>query len=414
MKKLLFIAALLLSSAVIAKEYKYEITPVVGYNIAEGNLNLENQLLYGAEFQLNTDTFLKPELSVLFTDADYEDLPVNPSTDIWRFAVNGVHDFDAIGAFTPLFKVGIGYETIDNHLADNKDALFFNAGAGVKTLITNNIALKLEAVYMNKQTDSNLAFLAGLNFAFGSKSQPAPVDGDDDNDGVLNSIDQCPTTPTGTKVDSSGCKVDGDDDNDGVLNSIDQCPTTPAGTKVDSSGCKVDGDDDNDGVLNSVDQCPTTPAGTKVDSSGCKVDGDDDNDGVLNSLDRCPTTPAGNVVNSDGCELIMNLHINFENNSYEVDADSLVRVQKFAKFLIDFPNYTAQITGHTNSIGREATNQKLSENRASAVRDLIIKQGVDASRITAVGKGENSPVASNDTAEGLAQNRRIEATLNKN
>ena len=388
MKKLLLIPALLLSNALIANDYKYEITPVVGYNIAEGNLDLKNQTLYGVELQYNDcDFILKPELSVLYTDADYENSTV--STDIYRIAINGVHEYNSIGSITPLSKIGVGYETIDKHLFENKESIFFDMGVGAKVPFTENIALKLEAIYMLKNNDNrwdnNLALLAGINFAFGKKTPDVPVDGDDDNDGILNSVDQCPMTPANTTVDSSGCAV-----------------------KV------VDGDDDNDGVLNSVDQCPTTPAGTTVDSSGCKVDGDDDNDGVLNSVDQCPATPAGNVVKSDGCELVVNLHVNFENNSYEVDAASLVRVKRFAKFLVDFTSYTATITGHTNDIGRESANQKLSENRANAVRDLIIKEGVDASRVTAVGKGETSPMTTNDTPEGLAQNRRIEATLSKN
>ena len=391
MKKLLLIPALLLSTSLMAKEYKYEITPVIGYNIAEGNLNLEDQFLVGAEFQVNTDTFLEPELSVLFTDADYEELiPSNPSTDIWRIAINGVHDFDAIGAFTPLVKVGVGYETLDIHLADNKDSVFFNAGAGIKAAITDNIALKLEAVYMNKRTDSNLAFLAGINFAFGEKAQrEAPVSEPE----VI---------------------VDGDDDKDGVLNSIDKCPTTPTGEAVNSDGCPIDGDDDNDGVLNSVDKCPTTPAGEAVNSDGCPIDGDDDNDGVLNSVDKCPTTPAGNIVDTDGCTKIVNLHINFENNSYVVDEASKAKVKKFANFLKDRIEFTTQIIGHTNSIGSIADNQILSDNRANAVKDLIVEYGVAQDRVTSLGKGESSPIASNKTAEGLAKNRRIEAVLNNN
>ena len=391
MKKLLLIPALLLSAGLSAKEYMYEITPVIGYNIAEGNLNLEDQFLVGAELQLNTDTFLKPELSVLFTDADYEDLiPSNPSTDIWRIAVNGVHDFDAIGAFTPLVKVGIGYETIDKHFADNKDSVFFNAGAGVKTAITDNIALKLEAIYMNKKTDSNLALLAGINFAFGEKAQPeAPVvvDGDDDNDGVLNSSDKCPTTPAGEAVNSKGCPLD--DDNDGVLNSIDKCPTTPSGEAVNSEGCPI------------------------VAKPLAAFDGDYDNDGVLDSIDKCPTTPIGNVVDTDGCTLKINLHIKFENNSYNIDLASQQRTAKFANFLKENPDHTATIIGHTNNIGSDYSNNILSKNRARAVKELIIAYGISADRINAIGKGESEPMMSNDTQEGIKANRRIEATLNK-
>jgi OOP family OmpA-OmpF porin len=108
------------------------------------------------------------------------------------------------------------------------------------------------------------------------------------------------------------------------------------------------------------------------------------------------------------------LHVNFENNLYTVDEASKFRVEKFANFLLARTNYTAQIIGHTSSIGNESYNQTLSENRAKAVRDLIIEFGVAAYRVTAIGKGESSPVATNDTLEGRAQNRRIEATLNRN
>ncbi|PLY16311.1 MAG: cell envelope biogenesis protein OmpA, partial [Sulfurimonas sp.] len=198
MRKLLLVPALLLSSVAIAQEYNYEITPVVGYNIAEGNLELENQTLYGAEVQYNGfDSLLKPELSVLYSDADYENSTI--STDIYRIALNGVYEYDAISFIKPLAKIGFGYETIDNHLADNTDSIFLDMGVGAKVPFTDAIALKLEAVYMLKNNhsrmDSNLALLAGLNFAFGPKAQEVAaetVDGDDDNDGVLNSADKCP------------------------------------------------------------------------------------------------------------------------------------------------------------------------------------------------------------------------------
>ncbi|QOY52038.1 OmpA family protein [Candidatus Sulfurimonas baltica] len=427
MKKLLLIPALMLASVSIAQDYKYEITPLVGYNIAEGNLDLENQTLVGAEIQYNSDSVLKPELSVLYTDADYESS--NISTDIYRIAINGVHKYDSVGFMTPLTKIGVGYETIDTRLSDNRDSIFFDAGVGAKIPFTDSIALKLEAVYMLKNNsnrwDSNLAVLAGINFAFGPKAQetapepeptpePEPViDGDDDKDGVLNSVDKCPKTPAGKPVNSDGCFIDGDDDKDGVLNSVDKCPKTPAGKPVNSDGCFIDGDNDKDGVLNSIDECPTTPAGKPVNSDGCFIDGDDDKDGVLNSIDECPTTPAGNIVNDSGCTKEVNLHINFENASYNVDAISKSNIEKFASFLKARPNYSAGIIGYTDSVGRESSNQKLSQKRADAVRGMIIDQGISSDRVTATGMGESNPIATNETAEGRAQNRRIEATLNK-
>jgi len=350
-KKLLIIPALLLSSAVMASDYNYELTPVIGYNLPEGNLDYDTQFLIGLEAQYNSDTFLKPELSVLYSDADYENNSP-ASTDIYRIMLNGVHEYSYKDNMTPFSKVGIGYETIDKHLEDNRDSLFIDAGIGVKLPLAKAISLKLETIYMLKyndnRLDNNLAILAGLNFAFGQKPLPAP-----------------PARPE-------------------IKRQILKPKPTPV----------------------------VKPKPPVVQPK--PVDGDNDKDGVLNSLDRCPATPAGNVVNNDGCTKEVNLHVNFENGSYNVDEASKALVKKFADFLIARPNYTAQIIGHTNNIGRESDNQVLSQNRANSVRDLIVEYGVAQDRVTAIGRGESDPIATNDTAEGLAQNRRIEATLNKN
>src|ERR1700690_2755146 len=85
-----------------------------------------------------------------------------------------------------------------------------------------------------------------------------------------------------------------DSDGDGVVDSLDKCPNTPAGVKVDAQGCPLDSD--GDGVPDYLDKCPNTPAGVKVDAQGCPLDSD--GDGVPDYLDKCPNTPAGTA---DGC-----------------------------------------------------------------------------------------------------------------
>lgn len=94
----------------------------------------------------------------------------------------------------------------------------------------------------------------------------APLDSD--NDGVVDGRDQCPMTPAGQRVDTSGCNVD--TDNDGVVNSVDHCPNTSPGTQVDAIGCLIK-DSDNDGVGNAKDMCLETPAGERVDAKGCHI-----------------------------------------------------------------------------------------------------------------------------------------------
>ena len=127
---------------------------------------------------------------------------------------------------------------------------------------------------------------------------------DSDNDGVTDTLDTCPNTPTGESVDNNGCSQSQlDDDNDGVTNNNDNCPNTPSGETVDANGCSQSQlDDDNDGVTNDIDICPNTPTGETANVNGCSQSQlDDDNDGITNNIDSCPNTPTGETVDSNGC-----------------------------------------------------------------------------------------------------------------
>ncbi|MEH6748192.1 MAG: PQQ-dependent sugar dehydrogenase [Maribacter arcticus] len=141
---------------------------------------------------------------------------------------------------------------------------------------------------------------------------------DDDNDGVINSLDLCPNTPIGETVDTNGCSSSQlDDDNDGVPNNIDQCPNTLNGVVVDNTGCVITStqDEDNDGITNSEDQCPNTPVGETVTSTGCStLQLDSDNDGVNDELDLCPNTADGESVNSVGCSATYS----FSSNQFKI------------------------------------------------------------------------------------------------
>ena len=140
---------------------------------------------------------------------------------------------------------------------------------------------------------------------------------------------------------------------------------------------------------------------------------DDDHDDVVNSADICPNTPAGEAVNSDGCPATVALNIHFENNSAAIKADSNARLDTYANFLKKHANYSAKIVGYTDSRGSKSYNKKLSLRRATAVMQALVARGVNSEQLTAAGMGEANPVADNATAEGRAQNRRIEAELTR-
>lgn len=154
----------------------------------------------------------------------------------------------------------------------------------------------------------------------------------------------------------------------------------------------------------------------KISKVADKVVLDDDKDGVINELDKCPNTPAGYTVDENGCTNKINLEVLFENNSAVVKEDTKEKVLAFAKYLNDNKEFNTVITGHASKKNRSSAalyNQKLSLDRASAIKDLLVLNGVESSRIQAVGKGFDEPIASNDTQEGQAKNRRIEAELIK-
>ena len=164
-------------------------------------------------------------------------------------------------------------------------------------------------------------------------------------------------------------------------------------------------DSDGDGVIDNLDKCPNTVAGAKVDANGCELDGD--HDGVVDRLDRCPTTPAGDKVDEVGCSLTMALQVNFDTDSANIKADSYVELDRFVGFLKAVPSARGELQGHTDSVGKDSYNLKLSQRRADAVMAYVVGKGIDANRMTAKGYGETQPVGDNKTAEGRAQNRRV-------
>lgn len=150
------------------------------------------------------------------------------------------------------------------------------------------------------------------------------------------------------------------------------------------------------------------------DVTGAEVDGDDDQDGVLNSKDKCPDTPRDLAVDADGCPIPvkMKLKVNFDFDKADVKPMYHQELADFAEFAKQYPGVDIEISGHTDGKGTPAYNMKLSQRRASSVREYLIQKfGMKAARLSAVGYGLTQPVADNNTDEGRAENRRIEAVL---
>ena len=235
---------------------------------------------------------------------------------------------------------------------------------------------------------------------------------DSDHDGVYDGLDQCFNTPAGAHVDAKGCPTDAD--GDGVPDGIDQCPNTPAGATVDPAGCPLDSD--KDGVPDGIDKCPGTPPGTEVDSTGCQRFKDSDGDGVDDTKDKCPGTPPGSRVDANGCVILFTPErtpvilrgVTFETGRAVLQLESFTVLNIVAQSLVANPAIRIEIAGYTDGTGSAATNLRLSQARAEVVRAYMVSKGVAPGRMVARGYGASNPIAVNTTAEGRAQNRRVE------
>jgi len=241
---------------------------------------------------------------------------------------------------------------------------------------------------------------------------------DRDNDGVVDKLDKCPKEAG--PIENNGCPW-GDKDGDGVLDNVDKCPEE-AGPK-ENNGCPW-GDKDGDGVLDNVDACPETAG--PIENNGCPWK-DSDNDGVLDKDDNCINV-AGTVANK-GCpeeklepivteEIQKSLNayaktILFDSGKSTIKAVSNGVLNDIVTILGQYPSAKFSIEGHTDSVGNDASNQKLSESRASSVMTYLIEKGVASNRLLAKGFGESKPLADNATKAGQAENRRVEINLVK-
>ncbi len=212
---------------------------------------------------------------------------------------------------------------------------------------------------------------------------------DSDGDGVPDTSDKCPDTPSWVKVDEKGCPLDAD--NDGVADYIDQCPDTPSGVSVDRLGCPIDAD--NDGVPDYMDKCPGTPKGEKVDQSGCTVK-------TAMGLEKVAVaTAAGTFIFNE---------IQFDTNKWDIKDGSKPVLDEVIEILEGNPALKLEVQGHTDNTGSMGYNTKLSEKRAKSVVDYMTDKGISADRLTYKGYGPAYPIRSNDTAAGRASNRRVE------
>jgi len=409
----------------------WNIIPSVSYlNVSK---NVGGNFSFGITGSINKiSRFVLPRTTV---PGDYT--VVNPG-DLSYYAADGVIKYsfkDALGSkwFDPSAHIGGGYTWLG-------DASYgtVNGGLGLTLWFSEMVGLSFQSTYKYSLEDSadrgmadniptHMQHFAGLTFKFGGKDTDGDgiYDKDDacpevvglkqfkgcpdtDGDGIIDGSDSCPEVAG--LAEFQGCP---DTDADGIADKDDACPEV-AGPKA-LNGCP---DADGDGVADKNDKCPQVVGPSA--NGGCPWP-DTDGDGVLDKDDKCIDVK-GTVANN-GCPEITEEQVSqlnayaktilFNSGKATFKQETFAVLQSITAILKQYPSSKFSIEGHTDSDGKDAANQKLSEERAGAVKNYLIENGIDASRLSSAGFGESKPIDSNKTAKGKANNRRVEVKLVK-
>jgi outer membrane protein OmpA-like peptidoglycan-associated protein len=239
---------------------------------------------------------------------------------------------------------------------------------------------------------------------------------------AMSPADRC-TSREFVEVAAPNKPVDKDTDSDGILDSKDQCILEPEDVDgyLDDDGCP-DPDNDADGIPDDKDQCKNDPEdfdGYK-DDDGCP-DPDNDGDGIADLEDYCPNTPGVRGGDKPGCpkknalivvtekEIRITQQIQFEFNKAIIKPGISYKIlDEVVGVLNDNPKITLEVQGHTDNVGTDPYNMKLSQSRADAVRAYLVAHGIGTSRLVSKGYGFHQPLVPNTSDANRALNRRVQ------
>ncbi len=337
----------------------------------------------GAYHEYDNDAFLEQEIGGninlgyrydnIAIEAGYTETPTNSllspfeDVDTIDMRIGGLFYFADIKNFEPFLYFGYSNYELDwpgRDDSDYDDAM--QLGIGVKAFLTEGLYARFDTrhLHFEKELQHHVSTLS-IGYRFGR-----------DTNRVVKQV-------AAPKVPEEEPQVL-DSDNDGVADDVDVCSNTPDGVTVDAEGCPLDSD--GDGVVDYGDNCPNTDKKLKVDTSGCPI-----------TLKE---------------EVSIDLKVIFASGSSEVPSQYVPEIAKVARFLEQYAGTRVVIEGHTDTSGSATYNKRLSQTRADAVAQILVSYyRVDASRVTAIGYGEEQPIADESTAEGKAANRRVVAVV---
>lgn len=366
----------------------------------------------------------------------------NYETDMWGASLQGVVNVATVDFFRKenwinfLVKAGYGKTAYSYTLTDEFDNVvdysgtygtagnkkyryeqYLPVGVGVKFKISNRLNFDLgytmnflgsddfDGTFVNRTPHDKFSYAySGLEFSIGKRDKPNldwmnPIALMYDDLYLRNdSAELAALKRRVSRVEKDIDDLKCDTDSDGVGDLFDKCPSTPKGVVVSGAGCPLD--TDQDGVDDSIDKCPLVK-GSK-ENNGCPV---------VEKV-QIPVKPTIQLTVEEQ-KILQDVfeNLEFATGKWTIKASSFPSLDKLALLMVTKPNYSLKISGHTDAVGSEKSNQTLSVNRANAVKAYLNKKGVSKNKIEARGYGESQPIADNETEEGRQKNRRVEFNI---
>jgi OOP family OmpA-OmpF porin len=316
-----------------------------------------------AGYMFNEDTAI--ELSIVQPSPEQ----VDGRADVEQARLSGLYFF-GYNTLKPYISAGVGYGKVSTDGGAVENALL-SLGYGVQVAVTDNFFARAEVRYddmVNEVVEHN-NYVLEAGYRFGTQTTAS------DYSSANNMTDEADKAKADAQAKADAAKAATEKAKaDAMAKAKAEAAKAAAAAKLDS---------DKDGVVNTADKCENTPANTSVDADGCPE--------FKGSLQG----------------------VFFETSSARLTESSKTILDNAAAELKRYPNIAVEVQAFTDSRGSDALNQKISQERANSVRTYLLNKGVDANKVTAKGYGEANPVASNETVEGRAANRRVELSVKK-
>ncbi|MDR2100715.1 MAG: OmpA family protein [Campylobacteraceae bacterium] len=433
MKKVVFVILGLVFTA-MAAEGGYEITPTISGVFPEKNTELQNYLSVGlrAGQYFNGEFINKIEIGAETARAYYNEGVVSNTGKrqaiITRYFVHAIKEFEINKNLYFYALAGAGYENIMKKARyGNNDSPYGNYGVGFRYALTDDFYLRTEVRHAIKlhshDADNNILATFGISYALSEKSkseaneplshiEPEAVKNEEilieiseKNIEEIQSIDEqivIETTKQESIIEEPIVEIK---EREEIIVEEQLIAAESEENKSETENEKASAQTvDGETWLAALKD-----AYTKEPSESEVVEVDSDNDGIADTHDLCPDTPLGFNVDSVGCVKSITLHVNFSSGKADIQGDIQSQIESVAKILISETDYKVVLEGHTDSSGSKKINMKLSEQRVKKIASELVRLGVSESRIFVEWFGPEKPIAGNDTEEGRAQNRRVEA-----